>query len=574
MRTIFRNLAAGAVSTVLLLASAFAAELRVQPLVTERGFTGLAAQLTLTGCASGRTRVYLPDAWGGEPELYRAIRDLTIVGEGRIEAAENVAQRVVYHKPGEKFTLRYHLVEDKASTPSKPKEGGNDYRARFSQTHFHVIGNTLVPSAECTSMSAAAKFEIAGMPSGTKFASDLEHHSMGRNLTFADLIESVLVGGDFRVIDAGGGARLAIRGTWPTPDEVWREKFVAIARAQRAYWRTKDEPFLVTIQQTPSLGPGSVSVGGTGRADAFAFFANPESPIETIVKVMSHEMMHTWVPRRIGGALRSAEPLAYWLSEGFTDWASWRVLMRSGLWAPEDFAAAFNEAVKQYDASPARVATNQTVLERFWTDEHIQRLPYQRGMLLATYWDATVQRATKGAKRLDDVLFEMQRLSDLSDPASDRAAPTLFREAMRSIANIDVSADIERFVNDGDAVVIDENHFQPCGKFSTRRRKSFHRGFDVQSTLKNNNTIAGVVKDGPAYKAGMRDGMTLVGRRGGLIGDSRQEIVYEVVDQGKSLTLRYLPEGEGTESFRELAIERNLAADVRDRCIKRLSGHH
>jgi predicted metalloprotease with PDZ domain len=291
-------------------AAAHAAEVKlgVRPILADGAYVGFDARLTFVGCDSGRTTVYLPNEWGGETELYKAVRDLTLASEGRLESSANIAQRVVTHAPNATIVLRYRVVDDAASAPSRAKEGGNDYRARFAKTHFHVLGNTLVPQMECVPLSTPAHFAISGMPHGATFTSDLEHQSMVRKLTLNDLIESVLVGGDFRVIDAGGGARLAIRGNWSTPDNVWREKFVAIARAQRAYWRTGDEPFLVTIQQTPSLGPGSVSVGGTGRGDAFAFFASPDSPLQTIVKVMSHEMMHTWVPRRIGRLPRIDEP--------------------------------------------------------------------------------------------------------------------------------------------------------------------------------------------------------------------------------------------------------------------------
>jgi predicted metalloprotease with PDZ domain len=547
-------------------------ELRVKPLLDGGTYVGLDARLTFPGCASGRTRLNLPSAWGGEIELYKAIRDVKIVHGGRMQKVDTPWQRVVIHKPNATIVLRYRVVDDAASASSRPKETGGDYRARFTKTHFHLMGNTLVPQSECVPLSTPARFQIVGMPKGAAFASDLEHQSMGRKLTHGDLVESILVGGDFRVIDAGDGARLAIRGNWSTPDSVWKEKFNAIARAQRAYWRASEEPFLVTIQQSPDQGPGNVSVGGTGRSDAFAFHATPNAPLETIARIMSHEMMHTWVPRAIGLLPRKDEPLSYWLSEGFTDWASWRVLVRGGVWQPEDFAAAFNEAVKVYDASPVRVAPNQTVLEKFWTDQSVQRLPYQRGMLLATYWDGAVQRATNGAKRFDDVLFEMQRFAKLDEGNEDRNAPILIREAMKSVAGIDIAKELERFVDAGEAIAIDEQHFAPCGTFALQQRRKFHRGFDIEATEKNDDTIAGTIVNGSAYNAGLRDGMKLVGRRGGQIGDSRKEIGYEVIDQGEKKTFRYLPEGDGVESVRELAIAPNLLGDDRARCVRRLGG--
>jgi predicted metalloprotease with PDZ domain len=137
---------------------------------------------------------------------------------------------------------------------------------------------------------------------------------------------------------------------------------------------------------------------------------------------------------------------------------------------------------------------------------------------------------------------------------------------------IDIAKDIERFVESGEPVDIDEHHFAPCGRLGVQQRRTFHRGFDIEATLKNDNTITGTIVNGSAYNAGLRDGMKLVGRNGGQIGDSRKEIGYEVIDRGENKTFRYMPEGEGVESFRELAIAPSLSADDRARCVRRLSG--
>jgi hypothetical protein len=73
------------------------------------------------------------------------------------------------------------------------------------------------------------------MPKGQVFASDLEHQVKGRSLTMADLKEGVLVGSDFRVINAGSGARMAIRGQWPQADAQWRDSFTQMRTMSCTY---------------------------------------------------------------------------------------------------------------------------------------------------------------------------------------------------------------------------------------------------------------------------------------------------------------------------------------------------
>ncbi|MBL8515032.1 MAG: hypothetical protein JNJ55_13655, partial [Betaproteobacteria bacterium] len=446
-------------------------ELALRTLHDGKSYQGFAVTLTFFGHASGETTLYLPDQWGGERDLFRFVHDLGADG-GTIAPGNGPGQRVLRHAPNAKVSIRYRVAAAQDEPPrDKP---GNDYRPQFAATHFHVIGNTMMVKPSSVHDSAPATFRIEGLPRGAAFASDLQHQDMGRKLAAGDLQESVLVGGDFRLIDAGGGARLAIRGDWKRGDAEWAAAFKRIAQSQRAYWKSGDEPFLVTILPLPARGEGWTSVGGTGRSDAFAFFATPNADPARIDQVMAHEMMHTWVPRRIAPMPEKDEQLFYWLSEGFTDWATWRVMVRSGAWTPAEFTKTFNEAVREYDRSPVKAVPNSVVLEKFWRDGDVQKLPYRRGMLFAMHLDSKVREATRGAKTLDDVLFAMQR-DTVKSPNERGAVRERLHTAMREVAGLDIARDLEAHIERGEPVTLPENIFAPCGTFAARKRPVFHR---------------------------------------------------------------------------------------------------
>ncbi|MBL8536547.1 MAG: hypothetical protein JNM59_04000 [Hyphomonadaceae bacterium] len=88
------------------------------------------------------------------------------------------------------------------------------------------------------------------------------------------------------------------------------------------------------------------------------------------------------------------------------------------------------------------------------------------------------------------------------------------------------------------------------------------------------NIIAGTVVDGPAWRAGLRDGMRLIGRRGGEIGNPTVEIAYEIEDAQGRRVLSWMPQGARTVRFRQL----NLAAAQQNGgpglgpCGRRLAG--
>ena len=136
----------------------------------------------------------------------------------------------------------------------------------------------------------------------------------------------------------------------------------------------------------------------------------------------------------------------------------------------------------------------------------------------------------------------------------------------------DVREDIARYAERGEAILLPEDTFAPCGPVTTRDVPNFHRGFDIAATQANHNIITGVIRTGPAYAAGMRDGMVLVRRDAGEIGDAEQEIAYVVRDGETERTLRYMPVGQGTHTLQKLEIDPALAGDRLAQCRRALTG--
>ena len=533
------------------------------------GYTAVAVRIDFRGDTDGESTLYLPDSWAGHSRYYRTIRDLRADGAQLLPAeTDTPQQRRLRHAPGAAVSVRYRVVIDGDGPEVEPGQA-NDYRVHVEPDFVFALGEAYLAKPGHITQDSPVRVSLGGFAPEHRIASDLEHGALGKTLDYGDAVESVLIGGDIRLIDAGDGTRLVIRGTMQArSDDKWREVFRRIAGAQRGYWRSAGEPYLVTIRTTPPPSPGAVSVGGTGRGDAFAFFATDNAEPFMLDRIMAHEMMHTWVPGRIGG-LRRDDGAENWLSEGLTDWTAFRVSAGSGHWTTEQFARAFNEKLQAYDLSPEREADNARIVSGFWSNRHLQELPYQRGMLMATAWNARVRAATGGRRDFDDVLRAMQA-GAAADP--DKNAVSLLTDAMQSVAGLDIAPDLERHIDRGAAIEFDADVFAPCGELVRRERKPFHRGFDIERTQADGGRIAGVVVDGPAWRAGLRDGMRLIRRSGGEIGNAAVEIAYEVDDRGTPKTLRWLPEGEGIERYREFVPKADMDAGQRAVCREVLGG--
>ncbi len=541
-----------------------AVQYALAPVMNAKGLVGLNVEMRFDGEDDGDTVLLLPNEWGGKTKLYEGIRDLKIAG-GDVVPSGDPAKRIVRHRARAKLFVSYRVVQNWPGEATA--DGANEYRPIVQPGYFHVLGNAVFITPERDD-DPPASFALRSLPAGWSFASDLEHGAMGRPLVLRDIIESVLVGGDFRVLKRGN-VRVALRGKWPFSDEAFADRLQPIIDSHHRFWGDPSEPFLVTA--LPLTGAaGLTSLGGTGRDDAFAFFATADAEDSVLNRLLAHEHLHTWIPRRLGAMPEHDEAADYWLSEGFTDFYTTRLLLRDGLWGLKEFTAELNEALRNYAASPVRTAPNAKIIKDFWTDPATQQLPYLRGQLLAMRWDHMLREASDGARDLDDVVLAMKAQLK-SSPDSKALATALFAAQMQD-AGVDVTSDLAALVRDGGAVLLAEAIFAPCGEVDTFDVAEFDRGFDADKTALNENVIVGLREDSPGYRAGLRNGMKIVKREAGKPGDSRVALTYRVMDGGNERLITYLPEGRRRLTMQELVLETDADDVARKACVARLSG--
>ena len=529
------------------------------PVLENGALHALQVDLSFRAGAQTETRLALSDSWGGETELYRGVQGLEVVSGATMRDGEGPAARVLTHRPRARIHVRYRVVQDWEGAPRA--EHGNPYRPIIQPGYFHVIGNTALAMPDVP-LASPVRVRVQNLPRGWSFASDLERGG----LNLASVAPSVMVGGDFRVLHgADPNVRVAIRGRWSFNDQDFVRDVNDVIAGQRRFWGDESTPFLVTVVQLD--GPDNwTSIGGTGLGDAFAFFASPNADTAPIKRTLAHEGLHTWIPEQVGGAPEQDEALQYWFSEGFTEFYTGRVMVREGVWTPTAFAADFNRMLREYAESPVREAANARILADFWNDQPVRQLPYQRGRLLATMWDA---RLRAGGHDLDDIMLEMRARVHGGDPLKAVEMLPIVADAM----GLDVRPDIARFAEQGAAIMLPEDVFAPCGRVTTRQTPRFHRGFDIEATSAHNNVIAGVDPASPAYAAGLRDGMVLVRRAHGEIGDAEQEIAYVVRDGGNERTISYMPRAPGPPmTVQSLVLDDDLAGDKLARCVAVLAG--
>jgi predicted metalloprotease with PDZ domain len=272
------------------------------------------------------------------------------------------------------------------------------------------------------------------------------------------------------------------------------------------------------------------------------------------------------VPNELG-AMDDDQAVDYWFSEGFNDYLASKVLLRAGLWTLEQWAADKNQTLLRYGTSPAKTIAAADVSARFWSDQAVQQVSYDRGHLLAALLDGEIADRTGGAQALEDVL-RAQRKAAKGSPALARE---LFRATLLDKTGIDAAQTIERFARAGEPIVLPENVLGACGTVVTESRRAFDRGYDAQATRVAEGVIAGVEPGGPAFAAGMRNGQRLIRREAGTVGDASVPMSYRVSDGAEEKVISFLPVGKTEHQVQRLALSAEGDEQVKA-CKARLGG--
>jgi predicted metalloprotease with PDZ domain len=518
----------------------------------------LAVEMRLRGDADGETRIELPDEWAGSSELWRGISAFavdsgTLSGEG--------AARIIRHAPGAPLVVRY-LV---ASGGSDAETAGQKARPIVELSWFFFHGEGVFAAPEGGG-DRPATFRWGALPPGWKTASDLDHLQT-RGGTVDDVVESAAIGGpDILVTDRtvmGARLRVAMRGAWDFAPGDLADTVARIMASQHGYWGEAPEPFFVALAPLPEAQ--GTSYTGTGRGDGFSILSTPGFDLGQATHTLAHEYMHHWVAELLGGFPDTEPGRDFWFSEGLNDFLTARTLLGSGQWTLAQYVENKNDALLRYATSPARAATGAEIAAQFWKDQDFERISYDRGHLLALLIDRRIRTASAGRLNLDDVLRAQRKAAV---PGAGTAA-ALFPRVLRQVTGLDMDAEIARYTQAGDPFLMPADAVGDCGKLVVERRKEFHRGFDIDATMAAGMVIKGTVPNGPAWRAGMRDGMRLVRREHGKIGDSAVELGYRVADAGGERVLTYRPEGT-----REHDVQRIVTTGPADvaRCSTLLGG--
>jgi len=360
---------------------------------------------------------------------------------------------------------------------------------------------------------------------------------------YDELIDHPVEMGEFSLITFeahGVPHEMAITGRVPNLDtERLANDLQRICEHQIALFepRTKRAPMSRYVFLTLAVGDG---YGGLEhRASTALLCARSDLPVQgqaalsdgyrSFLGLCSHEYFHTWNVKRIKPAAfapydltqESYTPLL-WLFEGFTSYYDDLTLVRTGLIDRSAYLGLLAKTINAVNKGSGRL--KQSVAESSfdaWTKYYRQdeNSPnaivsyYQKGSLVALWFDLLIRARTRGKRSLDDVMRALWRrygrdfyqaghgvgVSDadveaLFDEATGLSLKSVFDHAVRGTKDLPLAEAFAAF-----AIQLQDRPRKGVPSLGVRTRKE---GADCK--------LASVYEGGAAHRAGLSAGDTLV----------------------------------------------------------------
>lgn len=482
---------------------------------------------TFPPSADTLTHLVHPTSWAGETSLEHGLSNVDVQAPAKIVGDSDGAYLVV-HPRGTALSVHYTLKQDWTGPLRYPQY----HRAIVSDTYvvFNAQNGLLFPDRH-SDRTVPINVTWRGVPTEwvvtTSFGGGLVQHGM---VNAPQLVDASFAAGRFRRT-VNGGLSIAIGGTWRFADTAFAGILERVYKAERAFWRDqKARPYFVVLLPMDRRG----GIGGTAFTGGFVSIADTTSVATGVGLNVAHELFHEWN----GHELRTPNPEGpdKWFSEGFTDYYADRMSREAGLLSDSGYVDRVNSAIRRYYMSPMHGSDRATIATEYWQKTEAKDYPYTQGYTFALFLNRELPALTNGKTTLDDVMRTVHATAVAknrvySDSLLIASAPSATRARLRTL--------IDSMITRGADIPVLPNSLPWCDSMVMGYIPLFDLGFDG-SSLANGRVVHGVEADGPAARAGLKEGAALRGWSWNN-GNSTSQVRLVLAD-GTAIT--YMPAAE------------------------------
>lgn len=481
--------------------------------------------------------------WASVPDIPMLLKQVSVTA-GKFRREEN--RWIIDHQPSAEIRCEYEIRGE-----SQPDWDGSYYPI-VTNDHFHGIGETFLitpndDDASSNEYDISIDWKLPGAWPRAASSIGVGKH-VSATLTLRDLRNAIYLAGHIQTrtqIVLDQPVTVAVAGEFEFSADELLSLCARIIGAERNFLPEAPLPaYLITaVTIGRPLPKGSTSMGGTGLHNSFALFLPPKAESnDALQHLLAHELFHHWNGRVLDR--EQPEELVYWFSEGLTEYYALRLLYESGIWDVNTLCTWINRHIAAYHRNPAKNATNEEILQEFWTKRKtVGQAPYQRGVLLAIRWHALAQQHDRGVRAsstpgIDALFHELlrQAINDDTKITNDRIRAAGIEKLGNWFAD-----EFDRFVIEAETIEVPPDALAPAIVGKPATIYEFALGFDRDRSIAERRIID-LVPDSPAAEAGLQENDELTSWS---IGDDPDHPVrLDIRRDDKTKTIRYVPRGQ------------------------------
>ncbi|MAN46585.1 MAG: hypothetical protein CMF04_10370 [Hyphomonas sp.] len=418
-------------------------------------------ELTVQADTDGETVFLFPDAWGPDENLGQLVSNRAVfdAATGAALPAQIEDNRVtVSAVPGQILKLSYDIQQDYQGLPQWGVQRMPGMRPVLQPTYASLIGHTILPSVEGRDPELRVTF--TGFPLGAAFSQPAPNGTSAP-IALSTAQDSLYAFGAYRFGETDTGVRTAILGEWTLPDaDIAFTTSSVLSLAGEAFEDAAFDQYFLAVTPLPDLPEGS-SVIGTGLTESFLLLATRNADPENLTHTITHEILHEWITRRMGQTDEATDPARMWFTEGFTEYYTQLTLLGSGETSLEEFLQNMNALWAEYEASPVNTMPAGDLIDHIWDSRETERLPYQRGALLALHWD-TLARAQ--GRSLDDAIAALlDRAETIRETGEAPLLPDdAIHAALETVIGPRFEADLATYIQGGAKIPLTALSLSDC----------------------------------------------------------------------------------------------------------------
>jgi hypothetical protein len=315
----------------------------------------------------------------------------------------------------------------------------------------------------------------------------------------------------------------------------WSEKAYGFISA---YFDDADPPaYRVLMRGNPYPGGGGAAL----MSSFLVSFPDDQEDGHSLRETIAHETVHNWVSSIAGPPGSSS-----WYSEGMTVALTRRILLRSGLFSPQEFLDSVNDSALSYYTNALNNTPNDQIAAGFWRDTRIRSLPYSRGPLYFADVDAAVRQKSGGQRSLDD----LARAFNERREAGEEVSGDTWRELVTAELGEAGGKGLDGMLA-GALVIPPSDAFGPCFTREESKVRRFELGFTRESLFDEPRLVSGLVAGSEAEKVGIREGDTILQPvpLEAAQSDPEKKLKLQLSRDGKAFDVEYLPRGEAVTTY-------------------------